>query len=225
MKIDMHVHLVGTGAGVGGSGCWYRPKGYTALGAPFMLRGMGLRGGDLDADDFDRLYVEQLRRFVRGAGLDAILLLAQELPHDAAGRPLEERASFYVPNRYVLDLAAAHPEFLAGVSIHPARPDALEELERCLAAGAAALKCLPNVQGIDWNDRRYTSFLERMAAARTIVWRVGALEGYISESARPGMLALLRVLRCDAPTAAALAAAAPDTITVRPLARTAPSRP
>ena len=43
--------------------------------------------------------------------------------------------------------------------------DALDELEKCLAGGAAALKCLPNVLGIDWNDRRHTRFLERMAEA------------------------------------------------------------
>ena len=41
----------------------------------------------------------------------------------------------------------------------------MEELERCLDGGAALLKCLPNCQNIDWSDRRYTHFLERMAAA------------------------------------------------------------
>ena len=41
----------------------------------------------------------------------------------------------------------------------------MAELERCLAEGAVMLKCLPNCQNIDWNDRRYTAFLERMAAA------------------------------------------------------------
>ena len=58
-----------------------------------------------------------------------------------------------------------HLEFLPGVSIHPARPDALGELDRCLEAGAVLLKCLPNCQNIDWSLRRYTPFLERMAEA------------------------------------------------------------
>jgi len=31
------------------------------------------------------------------------------------------------------------------------------------------LKCLPNCQNIDWNDRRYTSFLERMAESGLIL--------------------------------------------------------
>ena len=71
--------------------------------------------------------------------------------------------------RSTLRLAREHPEFLPAVSIHPARRDALDELERCLAEGAVMLKCLPNCQNIDWNDRRYTGFLERMAESGLIL--------------------------------------------------------
>jgi predicted TIM-barrel fold metal-dependent hydrolase len=69
----------------------------------------------------------------------------------------------------VLRQARAHREFLPAVSIHPARADALDELERCLAGGAVMLKCLPNCQNIDWNNPRYTRFLERMAASGLIL--------------------------------------------------------
>lgn len=162
-RIDSHVHVVGTGTG--GTGCWYRPKGLTKVGAPWMVRCVDMTPRDLAGPDFDRLYVERLLEYVRGSSLGRILLLAHELPHRDDGTPLPELASFYVPNDYVLKLADEHPEFLAAVSIHPSRRDAFEELELCLAGGAAALKCLPNVQGIDWNDRRHTRFLERMAAA------------------------------------------------------------
>jgi predicted TIM-barrel fold metal-dependent hydrolase len=66
----------------------------------------------------------------------------------------------------VLGLARQHPEFLPAVSIHPTRPDALEELDRCLAAGAVMMKCLPNCQNISCSDRRFTRFWERMAEAK-----------------------------------------------------------
>jgi predicted TIM-barrel fold metal-dependent hydrolase len=66
----------------------------------------------------------------------------------------------------LLDLAARHQEFLAGVSIHPARLDAIDELERCLERGAVLMKCLPNCQNIDPSDVRYRRFWERMAEAR-----------------------------------------------------------
>lgn len=165
MRIDCHVHIVGTGAG--GTGCWYRPKGLTRIGAPFLVRSVGLTMRDLRGPDFDRVYAERILEYVRNSpSIDRVLLLAHELPYRDDGSPVPENASFYVPNEHVLNLARAHPEFMAGVSIHPSRKDAMEELEKCLAGGAAALKCLPNVQGIDWNDRRHTRFLERMAEAR-----------------------------------------------------------
>jgi predicted TIM-barrel fold metal-dependent hydrolase len=72
----------------------------------------------------------------------------------------------FVPNDYVLKLAREHAEFLPGVSVHPARSDAREELERCLSAGAVLMKCLPNCQNIDCADRRFTRFWERMAEAK-----------------------------------------------------------
>jgi predicted TIM-barrel fold metal-dependent hydrolase len=76
---------------------------------------------------------------------------------------MERVGTAYVPNDYVLKLAREHPEFLPAVSIHPARPDALEELDRCIAGGAVMMKCLPNCQNIDCTDRRFTKFWERMA--------------------------------------------------------------
>lgn len=165
MRIDCHVHVVGTGTG--GTGCWYRPKGLTRIGEPFLVRAVGLTTRDLHGPEFDQAYAKRLLDLVQGSTLiDRAMLLAHELPHKEDGTPIPELSSLYVPNDYVLKLAKDHHEFLAAVSIHPARKDAMEELEKCLAGGAAALKCLPNVQGIDWNHPRYTAFLERMAEAK-----------------------------------------------------------
>jgi predicted TIM-barrel fold metal-dependent hydrolase len=153
------VHVVGNGAG--GTGCWYRPRGLTRLGAPLMLREVGLPRAALTGD-LEGLYAAQLLRFVRESSLDAAVILAQDEPYTEQGERLDA-GSFHVPNDHVLELARRHREFLPAVSIHPARRDALAELERCLAAGAVMLKCLPNCQNIDWNNPRYTRFLERMA--------------------------------------------------------------
>jgi predicted TIM-barrel fold metal-dependent hydrolase len=107
-----------------------------------------------------------LLELVKSSSLGAAVILAQDDVHDEQGRVMEGVGSFYVPNDYVLTLAQKHPEFLPAVSIHPARPDALEELERCLAAGAVMMKCLPNCQNINCADRRLTKFWERMAEAK-----------------------------------------------------------
>ena len=161
--LDMHVHIVGTGAG--GTGCRLRMCWWQRALSGFMLRGIGLPAQALRGD-FDRHYVEQLLRWVRQSSLGAVVILAQDEVYDSQGRVMEGVGAHFVPNEYVLKLAREHEEFLAGVSIHPARPDALEELGRCLAADAALMKCLPNCQNIDCNDRRFTRFWERMAEAR-----------------------------------------------------------
>lgn len=133
-----------------------------------MLRAVGLPSSALTGD-LDGIYARQLLRFVQESSLEAIVILAQDEPYHETGERIANTGSFYVPNDFVLGLALRHPEFLAAVSIHPARADALEELERCLAGGAVILKCLPNCQNIDWNNPRYTRFLERMAESGLIL--------------------------------------------------------
>ncbi len=166
MRIDCHVHVIGTGKN--GSGCWYRPRGLTRIGEPVLLRSMGLSSSDLRGN-FEEIYIQALRAQVADSGLDAAVILAQEEPYRDDGSLIADTGSFYVPNDYVLGLARKYPEFIAAVSIHPARQDALAELERCIEGGAAVLKCLPNCQNMDWNDRRYRPFLERMAEAGIIL--------------------------------------------------------
>jgi predicted TIM-barrel fold metal-dependent hydrolase len=162
-RIDMHVHMVGNG--VGGSGAWLRLNGWHRWLAGFMIKQLGFPAAILE-QDLETVYAQHLLELVRASSLDAVVLLAHERVHDPDGTVREDLGSMYVPNDVVLDLAAQHPEFLAGVSIHPARPDALEELDRCLTSGAVLMKCLPNCQNIDPSDLRYRRFWERMAEAK-----------------------------------------------------------
>jgi predicted TIM-barrel fold metal-dependent hydrolase len=161
--IDGHVHIVGNGSG--GSGCWLRVRGWHRPLASLMLRHIGLPLTAMKGD-LEGLYVQRLLELVRGSSLSRAVILAQDFVYDEQGRKLENLGSFHVPNDFVLGLARQHPEFLPAVSIHPARPDALEELQRCVAAGAVMIKCLPNCQNINCNDRRFTRFWEQMAEAR-----------------------------------------------------------
>jgi hypothetical protein len=161
--IDMHVHLVGNGSG--GTGCWMRVKGWHRPLALFMIRHIGLPMSALSGD-LDGPYVRRLLELVRGSSLGGIVILAHDNVYDEHGRVMEGIGSFYVPNDYVLKLGREHAEFLPAVSIHPARPDAMEELERCLAGGARMMKCLPNCQNINCADRRFAKFWERMAEAK-----------------------------------------------------------
>lgn len=159
--IDAHVHIVGNGSG--GSGCWIRVRGWRRPLASYMLRHIGLPANAM-ARNLEELFVEKLLGLVRESSLSAVVILAHDRVYERTGSLLE-RGSFYVPNDYVLQLARQHPELLPAVSIHPARRDAIEELEKCLEGGAVMMKCLPNCHNIDCNDPRYRRFWERMAEA------------------------------------------------------------
>jgi predicted TIM-barrel fold metal-dependent hydrolase len=161
--IDMHVHMVGNEAS--GNGCWIRitPGKYPLYA--LMLRILGLPVSSLKQPNFDEIYRDKLLEYIRESTVDAVCLLAQEAVYDADGKLMEGFGNAFVPNDFVLKLARDHAEFLPAVSIHPARPDALDELNRCLDAGAVMMKCLPNCQNINCNDPRFKKFWSRMTEA------------------------------------------------------------
>ena len=117
-RIDCHVHLVGDGSA--GTGCWIRtPNPARLLAARFLVRAAGLPRAVLKSG-LDDAYAESLVRRVRESSLDAVVLLAMDLPYSDTGEALERKATFYVPNERVLDLGARHPEIIPACSIHPA---------------------------------------------------------------------------------------------------------
>ena len=158
----MHVHLVGNGQS--GSGCWLRPGFMHRMLSDWMLKQIGLPVS-WRAPAFDTAYVELLVRWLRESAITHAVLLAHEEVYDEHGHKLKF-GSFHIPNDYLFAVCREHPELLPAVSIHPARADALDELDRCLHAGAVMMKCLPNCHNIDTRLPRYRHFWEKMAAAR-----------------------------------------------------------
>ena len=161
--IDAHVHMVGTG--LHGSGCRLNlRKWHDRLTARIMLRSLGLPYSAMRGD-LETVYLARIRQLRIEAGLSHLVILAQDFPHSDSGEQLPAKAKLFVPNAYVLEIARRYRDCLAGVSIHPARPDALDELEACIQQGAALVKILPNVQNIDCSNRKYIRFWERMGEA------------------------------------------------------------
>lgn len=163
--VDTHVHVIGLGAG--GTGCFVHPAATSLLHPIRYAKSWFYKSaaGIYDESRADQLYIERLLDLVthqrpRGRSL----LLAFDKHHDAKGREVLEHTEFYTPNDYVLRLVEEHGEhFLAACSIHPYRADAIDELERCAAAGAIAVKWLPNAMGIDPLDPRCLPFYEALA--------------------------------------------------------------
>lgn len=168
MIIDCHVHYVGDGSS--GSGCRLDLRTpYRKFMGKMLVRGIGLPVSLLREGGLDEAYRDRLLRLVRGSSLDRVVLLAQDDTYHDDGARVENHALFYVPNDAVLALAREHEEFIPAVSIHPARPDALDELDRCLAAGARVLKLLPNCHNVDCAAPRHRAFWRRMAEGKMIL--------------------------------------------------------
>lgn len=100
----------------------------------------------------------RLLRHVRNSSLDRIVVLAQDAVYRADGSRDDAATHFYVSNDYVLDLTKESPAILPGCSINPIRADALQELERCRAAGARLVKIHTAIQGVDPDRPEFDPF-------------------------------------------------------------------
>ncbi len=158
--IDVHVHLARNG--LGHFGGWSRRRLFMRPFLRAAARDIGLACG-FGARDFDDLYLQGLVRDLNASSLSAAVLLAYDWVRDERGTPRKDLSDLFVSNNAVFRAARRSPKLLPGVSIHPARPDAFDELERCAARGAVLLKLLPCVQNVDPNLPRYARFWRRLA--------------------------------------------------------------
>jgi uncharacterized protein len=161
MRIDGHVHFVGDGSN--GSGCWLRSKTLLdRIVEPIVKAQAGILQSSKKLG-VDQAYEEKLIQLIDQSILDAVVLLAMDYPYDEDGNCLKEKAKFYVPNDHVLSLAKKYAQIIPACSIHPARKDAIEELDRCAEQGTKVLKLLPNCHNVNCSDTRYRIFWERLA--------------------------------------------------------------
>ncbi len=160
--LDMHLHLAGVGHG--GTGCWYHPDRLRSLPVRILLASLRIPADERERD-LDGALRRRLIETVEGAtDLDGAVVLALDWARDERGRPDRERTDFFVPNDYVLDLARTHPRLRAGASVHPYRPDAVDEVHRVAEAGAALVKWLPACQNFSPLDPRCDRVYAALAA-------------------------------------------------------------
>src|SRR5260370_12824300 len=158
--IDLHVHVLGNGKS--GSGCRFETRWWQRPFIELMAANVGLKASP-DNPALDELFVERLVAWLRESSLRQAVILACDDVYDESGLRFPGLSGLFVPNDYVLELSRRYSELLPAASIHPARMDALPELERCAAAGAILLKLLPCGQAGDWNREFYKPFWQRLA--------------------------------------------------------------
>lgn len=96
-----------------------------------------------------------------------LLLLALDVHRDDRGEPVPALTHFSITNDACAAAAQGAPDRFEWIaSIHPYRPDALDELARVKALGARAIKWIPSAQGIDPASPRCDAFYAALADAR-----------------------------------------------------------
>ncbi len=148
-RIDIHIHAIGCA----NDGCYI---------AKSLLRKLWFR---LIANRLDikspAEYIPRLVQYLRESPIDLGVILATDAIYDGEGRR-DPRTALYVPNSFIFKINDQYPELLPGISVHPNRLDALEEMDRCIDAGAVLVKWIPNAQGIDPSNKKYIAFYRKL---------------------------------------------------------------
>jgi mannonate dehydratase len=161
---DMHVHLIGIGAG--GTGCRVNPKilSHAHPIQRFQFDVYRSGSGITDPETADADYVERLLGFERAKSPQGkLLLLAMDHFVTEQGMERPDLTPLYTPNEYALRVAAEHVEFEACASVHPYRADCVDRLDAVAASGARAIKWIPNTMGIDPASPLCDRFYRRLA--------------------------------------------------------------
>jgi predicted TIM-barrel fold metal-dependent hydrolase len=157
MILDCHVHISAFTPAHGSM------SEHLNKSAPFrfMRWRFGMVGSDGSTER--ALEAKLVETITQTPEIDAVALLAFDAVYTKDGRFDVERTHLYVKNDYVIELAGKHPKVLFAASVHPYRKDAIQEIERCVKAGAVLMKWLPIVQDFDPADPLCIPFYEALA--------------------------------------------------------------
>jgi len=158
MLVDVHTHLIGVRES---NGCYVADEMRGNLLFKYLEFELGLT--DVDPENLDAAYRERMVRWIDESELDFAGVLALDGIYDEAGELDREATSVLVSNDYCLEVCRDSDKLLPICSVNPDRADAIEELERVVHEGAAAIKLLPNSQGIDLAHPDHQPFWQRMA--------------------------------------------------------------
>lgn len=157
--VDSHVHLIGIETDA--TGCWLHPAKRRGWLAWLIRRWQGLPAHCLKSG-LEHCLLERIQAHLQSAPGLHIVLLPLDWARNGQGHPQRDKTDLYVPNDFAQQAAATHPRLYAGASIHPFRPDAIDELHRVAEAGAVLVKWLPVSQGFRPDDPRCLPFFDTL---------------------------------------------------------------
>ena len=135
--VDYHTHMLALGTSV--KDAFIHPKNLSGVSVERLKFQVYVSAtGVKNLSNADEEYVARLVRLARAATpRGKFRILAFDKHYNADGSVDLDKTTMYVPNHYVVELAKKYPDiFLPVISVHPYRPDALQELETWAKAGA-----------------------------------------------------------------------------------------
>jgi len=124
-----------------------------------LYHGLDLRSKDLDYQypQYVNQLIDESQYVKKGIifGLDGV--------YDDAGYLDVPATSFMITNDFVKEVIRPFKNLKYGASISLSRRDAMEVLDKAKSDKAALIKVLPNVQGFDPADKKYSAFYKKMA--------------------------------------------------------------
>jgi predicted TIM-barrel fold metal-dependent hydrolase len=194
--IDYHTHIAGVGSG--GSNAFVNPR-MMSWRYPFhrikfavYLNACAIKQETLTDSEYINRLVD-LIRYNPHHGKHR--LLAFDKNYHVDGSVNLHKTEFYVPNKYVFDIAEKYPDlFEPVISVNPYRNDAVAELEKWSNTGGRLVKWLPNAMGIDPSNPKCDRFYETMKQKDLVLLSHGGEEKAVeaAEDQKLGNPLLLR---------------------------------
>lgn len=164
IRIDVHIHLAGTGCG--SSGCWISPRfrhRYTFRALQWLLK---ISEHNLNTS-IDGDWVDMIVNYIRTSQLDyGVLLGFDGVYHQSHGDLIEDKSQMIIPDDWVFQCCMKHSNLLPGPSINPHSKLAIKRLEKAIENQAVLIKWLPSAQGIDPSNSRHREFYLLLAASQ-----------------------------------------------------------
>lgn len=194
--LDMHCHTAGIGHC--GSGAWVSEELRRSWKFPLYLRIFETSVKELQAHGDRHVLSTIARRLDESEYVDDAVILAMDTPHNEAGQPNPAAGELYVSNRWLGEALKEYPRLHFGASVHPARPDALDELVWSKENGAVLVKWLPNIQAIDPASQAYLGYYRKLVELDLpLLTHVGAEDSFSRADDRLGDPRRLRLpLEC-----------------------------
>ncbi len=161
--VDFHTHIIVIGTSV--PDAFVNPKMRSGVNLERLKFLIYASAADIkNIDNADRESIDRLARLARGIKRHGkYRILAFDKHYNQDGSVNLAKTNMYIPNHYVVDLARQHPDiFLPVISVHPYRPDAVEELDKWAKAGVKYIKWLPNAMGMDPASKSVEPFYRKM---------------------------------------------------------------